>query len=66
MDCKPKTIYCPKCGRRVGEWDGRYSGNLIMKCRNCEKRIVYHSDTGVTEIKPLPANVPSSGKNLSY
>lgn len=61
-----KNIYCPKCGRKVGTWDGKYSGNLIMKCQKCNKRIVYHCDTGEIEIKQIPMNIASSGRNFSY
>ena len=50
---KEKTIYCPKCGRKVGVYDGR--------SKNCNKRIVYHVDTGETEIKNIPKRNCSSG-----
>lgn len=58
---EPKTIYCPSCGRKVGTYDGRSTTNHIMRCKNCNKRIVYHVDTGETEIKPLTARNCSSG-----
>nr|DAN64243.1 MAG TPA: ubiquitin-binding zinc finger protein [Bacteriophage sp.] len=25
------TIYCPQCHRRVAEWDGKYSSNVIYE-----------------------------------
>lgn len=58
---KPKTIYCPSCGRKVGAYDGRSTINHISRCKNCNKRVVYHIDTGETEIKPLPKRKCSSG-----
>lgn len=56
-----KTIYCPKCNRRVAEYDGRSSSNVIVNCKNCKKRIVYHVDNGETEIKPIPPRESASG-----
>lgn len=58
---KPQTIYCPSCGRKVGTCDGRSTINYIARCRNCNKRVIYHVDTGETEIKPLPIRNYSSG-----
>lgn len=63
---KPKIIYCKKCGRRVGTWDGKSTINVICKCKNCNKRIVYHVENGVTEIKDVPPRQSSSGLNFSY
>lgn len=58
---KPKTIFCPSCNRKVGAWDGRSSINLITRCKNCNKRVIYHVSTGEVEIKPLPQRNCSSG-----
>lgn len=58
---EPKTIYCPKCGRKVATWDGRSTINVIANCVNCVRRVVYHVDTGTTEIKDIPPRVSSSG-----
>ena len=58
---EPKTIYCPKFGRKVATWDGRSTINVIAHCKMCKKRIVYHVDTGETEIKPSPPRNCSSG-----
>lgn len=60
----PKTIYCPKCGRKVGTWDGRSTINVIFRCRKCNKRIVYHVDTGEVERKDIPKRNCSSGKTF--
>ena len=48
---EPKTIYCPRCGRKVATWDGRSSMNISVNCKKCRKRVVYHVDTGTTELK---------------
>lgn len=63
---KPKKIYCTKCGRRVGTWDGKSTINVICKCKKCNKRIIYHVANGVTEIKDVPPRTQSSGLNFSY
>lgn len=55
-----KTIYCQRCGRKVGTYDGRSTINRIFSCRKCNKRVIYHVDTGETEIKDvLPRNCSS-------
>ena len=54
-----KKIYCPKCGRKVGTHDGRSTIN--NRCKKCNIRIVYHVDTGETEIKNIPKRNCSSG-----
>lgn len=58
---KPKTIYCPQCGRAIIHYDGRSTINLIANCKKCRKRIVYHVDSGETEVKPIPDRNCSSG-----
>lgn len=63
---EPKNIYCPKCSRKLGKWDGKSTINVICKCSNCNKRVVYHVDTGETQIKDRDPRKQSSGVNLSY
>lgn len=57
----PKTIYCPRCGRRVATYDGRSTINVVAKCKKCQKRIVYYVDTGETELKPILPRATGSG-----
>lgn len=57
----PKTIYCPKCGRKCGTYDGRSTINKVCRCKKCNKRIVYHVDTGEVERKNIPERNCSSG-----
>lgn len=61
MEYKPKTIYCPRCGRKVATWDGRSSMPVIGRCRKCQKRVVYYVDNDETEIKDIPERNCSSG-----
>ena len=55
------TIYCPKCKRKLGTHDGRSTIPKIIDCRKCNKRVVYHVDSGETEIKDIPRRNCSSG-----
>ena len=59
-----KTIYCPKCGRKVGIWDGKSTMELYFRCKKCKKLVVYHVDTEKTEIKKLPQRNTSSGMSF--
>lgn len=56
-----KIIYCPECGRRVAEWDGRSTINVVSNCRKCNKRVVYNVETGKTTIKRKIDRCTSSG-----
>ena len=62
----PKVMYCSKCKKRVGAWDGKSTIDVICKCTRCNKRIIYHVASGVTETKELPPRTSSSGVNFSY
>lgn len=64
MRRKPKEILCPKCKVLVAHYDGKGTINVIAKCLNCRNRVVYHVDTGMTELKKQPSRRMSSG--LSY
>ena len=58
---EPKTIYYPKCGRKVGTYDGKASMNLVTTCRKCRKQVIYDVKTKETKTKPLPQRTASSG-----
>ena len=58
---EPKTIYCPRCGRKVAVWDGRSSMNVSVNCKKCRKRVVYYVDTRTTELKKIVQRTTSSG-----
>lgn len=56
-----KIIYCPKCGRKVGTYDGKSSINLITRCKKCQVQVIYDITTGETKTKSLPKRQTSSG-----
>ena len=58
---KPKTIYCPKCGRKVATWDGCSTNNISVKCNKCKKLVVYDVENEKAEIKAIPQRTTSSG-----
>lgn len=58
---KPKTIYCPRCKRKVSTWDGRSTMNVIANCKKCRMRVVYCVNTQKIEIKNIPPRNCSSG-----
>ena len=61
---EPKTIYCPRCGRKVGIWDGKSTMDIHFRCKKCKKQVVYHSCNGVLEMKKLPQRNTSSGMSF--
>ena len=58
---EPKTIYCPKCGRKVATWDGRSTINISAKCKKFNKLVVYDVENEKLEIKNIPQRTTSSG-----
>ena len=58
---EPKTIYCQKCGRKVAAWDGRSSNNISVRCKKCDKLVVYDVENEKTIIKEIPKRTTSSG-----
>ena len=56
-----KTIYCPKCGRKVATWDGRSTINILVKCKKCNKLVVYDVESEEVKIKAIPQRTTSSG-----
>ena len=58
---EPKTIYCSKCGRKVTTWDGRSTINISVRCKKCDKLVVYDVKNEKTIIKEIPKRTTSSG-----
>ena len=58
---EPKTIYCSKCGRKVAKWDGRSTINISVRCKKCDKLVVYDVKNEQTIIKEIPKRTTSSG-----
>lgn len=56
-----KTIYCPKCGRKITCYDGKQTINPMGKCRKCNKLVVYDIVADKVLIKKLPERTCSSG-----
>lgn len=61
MKYKPKTIYCPRCGRRAFVYDGQGTNYLSKKCSKCNKLVVYKPDSDTVELKNVPKRHCSSG-----
>ena len=58
---KSGPIYCPKCGRKVGSYDGKSQINKSMECKKCKKLVVFLVETGETKLKDIPKRTQSSG-----
>lgn len=58
---KARIINCPNCKVAVAKYDGKSSINVIARCGKCRKRVVYHIDTGETELKEMQSRNSSSG-----
>lgn len=55
------SIYCPKCGLKVGTHDGKSKINLTRQCKNCKIRVVFNRTTGEARVRPLTKRTTSSG-----
>lgn len=58
-------IYCPRCKKVVAHWDGKSKSNVVVKCPDCRKQIIYHIDTGITQRIDAPARRCSSGVSFT-
>ena len=58
---EPKTIYCPKCGRKAMNVDEKSKMDFYSKCKKCNKIVYYHAETKTVEIKNIPYRTCSSG-----
>lgn len=54
-------IYCPMCERLVGTYDGKSRINPQIRCKHCNKLVVYDIETGKTESKTIPQRMYGSG-----
>lgn len=57
-------IYCPICKRKAGKWDGKTKMTIDVKCKNCNRLVVFYPISRETVIKPLPKPNTASGKRL--
>ena len=57
-------IYCPKCNRKLGSYNGKGTIPKVIDCQNCKIRTVFDPQTGKTEVKPIPERATASGKTF--
>lgn len=58
---RPVKIFCPQCKGRVGTYDWRSTIDKIVKCKNCNKLVIYRIEIGKAENKPVLKRNCSSG-----
>lgn len=56
-----KTIYCPRCGRKVMTCNGTEEINPVAKCKKCKKMVVYNVKRKTVALEELPGRTCSSG-----
>lgn len=61
MEREAKTIYCPQCYRKVTEYDGKSSIKPQVRCRKCNKLIVYDIKSDTVSVKKMPERICGSG-----
>ncbi len=61
MEGNKKTIYCPACGRKVAEYDGKSTIDIKVKCRKCNKLVVYDVASDETFQTKVPQRKTGSG-----
>ena len=61
MEREAKAIYCPQCKRKCGRPDGKSQINKEMRCRKCNKLIVYDIATDTVSVKKIPERICGSG-----
>lgn len=61
-----KPIFCPICKKRVAIYDGKSKTNVMSKCNDCQKRVLYLVDEDITVLRKLPTRNCSSGVNFSW
>ena len=54
-------IYCPRCDKAVAHYDGNTKNTIKVKCKNCNKLVVYSPKLGYAILTELPPRVTSSG-----
>lgn len=64
MNDVSKTIYCPKCGRRIIEYTYDELKSEPRKCKNCNLMVVYDALTDMTITFPVPSRNTNSGKRF--
>ena len=60
MKKEPKRISCPRCNGHVATWDRKSSMNIEIKCRKCNKLVIFRPKNGTVELRRLPDRVSAS------
>ena len=55
-----KTLYCPKCYCKLGAWDGKSITTKAIKCRKCN-RLVLFKDGKYVRSEEVPKRNTASG-----
>lgn len=63
-DMAKRVIYCPLCGRRVMEYDGKVTIPLRNICFHCHKEVIFNPETGKIKITKMPPRTTAGG--MSY
>ena len=64
MENNKANIYCPECGRKVAEYDGKSRIPIKVKCRNCEKLVIYDIENLEVRTEKVPVRTTGSGMRL--
>lgn len=56
-----KTIYCPKCNRKVGIYDGKSMIDKEYGCHKCKKMVILRTEDMTIETAPWPKRTSASG-----
>lgn len=57
-----RKIYCPKCGRKAMQHDGKSEITKSVKCQKCKKLVVFNPITNEVKNTPVPERTCASGK----
>lgn len=58
------TVYCPRCGRKVGTHHEKSTMDKYLKCRKCNVEVVFYWKTKKAMVKKMPERNTSSGMIL--
>lgn len=58
-----KEIHCPKCNKRLGNYDGKETDMKFYQfhCVNCNVRVLYDLKEEKTETRPSPFKITAHG-----
>lgn len=54
-------LYCPKCGAKVVDVDYKMKSIIEVKCKHCNRMVVYNPQNGKKKVKDIPERKTSSG-----